>query len=176
MSRTFHKLYRNNLCRGKFKNAPRPVLINNWEATYFDFDEDKIVDIAKRAKEVGIELVVLDDGWFGKRNDDTCSLGDWEVNTDKLPNGITGLADRIDALGMKFGLWFEPEMISPVSELFKAHPEWCIGVEGRKRSIGRNQYVLDLSRRDVCDFMYETLAHYLKTAKISYIKWDMNRS
>lgn len=176
MSCTYHKLYRNNLCRGKYKNILRPVLINNWEATYFDFNEEKILDIASRAKKAGIDMLVLDDGWFGKRDDDTTSLGDWEVNTDKLPNGISGLAEKIDAMGMKFGLWFEPEMISPISKLYEKHPEWCIGVNGRKRSMGRNQYVLDLSRKDVCDFIYDTVSHYLSTAKISYIKWDMNRS
>lgn len=175
MSRTYHRLYRERLCRGKYRDAERPVLINNWEGTYFDFNEDKILSIAKKAKEVGIELMVLDDGWFGERNDDKTSLGDWYVNRSKLPNGIDGLAKKINDIGMNFGLWFEPEMISQKSELYSKHPEWCIQVPGRKMSRGRNQYVLDLSREDVCRFITDTLADYLENASVSYIKWDMNR-
>ncbi len=175
MSRTYHKLYKNRLCRGKYRDIDRPVLINNWEGTYFDFDEEKILNIAKKAKTAGIELMVLDDGWFGKRNDDTTSLGDWFVNRDKLPNGIEGLADKIEGLGMKFGLWFEPEMISPISKLYDEHPDWCLHVEGRKRSQSRNQLVLDLSRKDVCEYITEVVVDYLQKAKISYVKWDMNR-
>ncbi len=176
MSRIYHDLYRNNLCRGKYKNAERPILINNWEATYFDFNEDKLVEIAKKAKEIGVELFVLDDGWFGKRNDDTSSLGDWFVNKEKLPCGIDGLSEKIEALGMKFGLWFEPEMISPVSELYEKHPDWCLHVEGRERSKGRNQLILDYSRPEVCDYITEALSKIFSSAKISYVKWDMNRN
>lgn len=175
MSRTYHKLYRTRLCRGKYRDAQRPVLINNWEGTYFDFNEEKILDIAKKAAETGIELMVLDDGWFGKRNDEKTSLGDWFVNREKLPNGIEGLAQKVEDLGMKFGLWFEPEMISEKSELYKAHPDWCIHVEGRRKSEGRNQFVLDLTRDEVCRFVTDTVAQHLENAKISYIKWDMNR-
>lgn len=176
MSRIYHDLYRNNLCRGKYKNAERPILINNWEATYFDFNEEKLVNIAKKAKEIGVELFVLDDGWFGKRNDDCSSLGDWFVNEEKLPNGISGLSEKIDALGMKFGLWFEPEMISPVSELYEKHSDWCLHVKGRNRSEGRQQLILDYSRPEVCDYIIDTLSKIFSSAKISYVKWDMNRN
>ena len=176
MSRIYHDLYRNNLCRGKYKNAERPVLINNWEATYFDFNEEKIVEIAKKAKDIGVEMFVLDDGWFGKRNDDHSSLGDWFVNKEKLPNGISGLSEKIEALGLKFGLWFEPEMISPVSELYDKHPDWCLHIDGRYRSESRQQLILDYSRKDVCDYITDTLSGIFSSAKISYVKWDMNRN
>ena len=176
MSRNFHKLYKNRLARGKFKDAPRPVLINNWEATYFDFNEDKIVSIAETAQKAGIEMLVLDDGWFGKRNDDTTSLGDWFVDKNKLPNGIEGLAKRVTDIGMKFGLWFEPEMISPDSDLYRAHPDWCLHVKNRESGLGRHQLILDLSRADVCDYIVEFMTRILKSAPISYVKWDMNRN
>ena len=176
MSRVYHKLYRTRLARGKFRNADRPILINNWEGTYFNFDEQKIVDIAARAKEAGVELMVLDDGWFGKRNNDLSSLGDWFVNREKLPNGIDGLAKKINDLGMQFGLWFEPEMVSPISELYEKHPDWCLHVNGRGRSEGRHQLILDLSRTDVQDYIIGFMTEHLTTANISYIKWDMNRN
>lgn len=176
MSRTYHKLYRTRLVRGKFRDAERPVLINNWEATYFDFNEEKILNIAKKAKSVGVELMVLDDGWFGKRNSDNCSLGDWVADKNKLPNGIEGLAKKVEALGMKFGLWFEPEMISPDSDLYRLHPDWCIHIDGRERTLSRNQLVLDLSRQDVRDYIVEAVSNVLKSAPISYIKWDYNRN
>ena len=175
MSRTYHKLYRENLCRGKYKNSHRPVLINNWEATYFDFNEEKILNIAKKAKEIGVELLVLDDGWFGKRDWDNCSLGDWYPDAKKLPNGVKGLSEKIEAMGLKFGLWFEPEMVSPDSDLYRAHPDWCIHVDGRDRTEGRSQLILDYSRKDVRDYIIETLSGVLGDAKISYVKWDMNR-
>ena len=175
MSRTYHKLYRTRLCRGKYRDMERPVLINNWEATYFNFDEDKIVNIAKKAKDAGIDLMVLDDGWFGKRNDDKTSLGDWFEDKNKLPKGLGSLADKIDAMGMKFGLWFEPEMISVDSDLYRAHPDWHLHQEGRSVSFGRNQLVLDLSRQEVCDYIVKTVCDVLSRAKISYVKWDMNR-
>ncbi len=176
MSNNFHKAVQKRLCRGNFRDKERPVLINNWEATYFDFDEQKIVDIATTAKELGVDLMVLDDGWFGKRDDDHSSLGDWFVDKKKLPNGIDGLAKKIDALGMKFGLWFEPEMVSPDSDLYRAHPDWAIHIEGRKCSLGRNQLVLDLSRDDVCEYIIGFLSDILSSAPISYVKWDMNRN
>lgn len=176
MSRTFHQLFRERLCRGTYKTASRPILINNWEATYFDFDEDKILAIADSAVELGIELLVLDDGWFGKRNDDTSSLGDWFVNKQKLPNGLQSLAEKINAKNLKFGLWVEPEMISPDSDLYRKHPDWCIHVDGRKRTEYRNQLVLDLSRQDVRDYLYETLYNLFSSLPISYVKWDMNRN
>ncbi len=176
MSDTYHRLYRSNLARGIHRDNPRPVLINNWEATYFDFNEEKLLEIAKAASEIGVELFVLDDGWFGVRNDDNCSLGDWVVNTEKLPGGIKGMAEKVNALGMRFGLWFEPEMISKDSDLYRAHPDWCIHVEGRRRTDSRNQLVLDLSRPEVCDYIIESVSAVLKSAPIAYVKWDMNRS
>ncbi len=176
MSRTFHKLYRTRLVRGKYRDSYRPILINNWEGTYFDFNEQKIVDIATAAHELGIELMVLDDGWFGHRDDDKSSLGDWYDHKDKLPNGIKGLAEKVNAIGMKFGLWFEPEMISPDSDLYRAHPDWCIHVPGKPHSLTRNQLILDLTRKDVCDYIKGFLTEKLSTANISYVKWDMNRN
>ncbi len=176
MSRTFHKLYRERLCRGKYRDIRRPVLINNWEATYFDFDDEKILDIAKKAMSVGVELMVLDDGWFGNRNSDTCSLGDWTENRKKLPNGIGGLAKRVKDLGMSFGLWIEPEMVSPDSDLYRAHPDWCLHIKDRTSTLGRNQLVLDLTRKEVVDFIKSLFDRLLEGGNISYIKWDMNRS
>lgn len=176
MSQTLHTVIRKRLCRGKYRDSSRPVLLNNWEATYFDFDEEKIVNIARSAKELGVELMVLDDGWFGKRNDDLRSLGDWYPNLEKLPNGITGLAERVSELGMKFGLWFEPEMISPDSDLYRAHPDWAIQIKGRTAGLSRHQLVLDLSRPEVCDYVVESVGKVLSSAKISYVKWDLNRN
>jgi alpha-galactosidase len=175
MSRTYHTLYRTRLARGKWRDKERPVLINNWEGTYFDFNEDKILDMAIASKELGFELFVLDDGWFGRRDDDTTSLGDWFVDKRKLPNGITGLAKKINKLGLEFGLWFEPEMISKVSELYTNHPDWIIYVPNRRSSHGRNQYVLDFSRKEVVDYICEAMAQVLRESPISYVKWDMNR-
>ncbi len=175
MSRTYHDFYRTHLVRGKWRDLERPVLINNWEATYFDFNEEKIINIAKKAKEAGVELMVLDDGWFGKRDSDNCSLGDWFEDKKKLPNGIDGLAEKIEELGMKFGLWFEPEMVSPDSDLYRAHPDWCIHSYDRIRNTSRSQLVLDMSRQDVQDYVVEAVSSILRKAKISYVKWDMNR-
>jgi len=175
MSQTFHELYRTRLARGVFRDRERPILINNWEATYFDFDEEKILTIAKTASELGIELFVLDDGWFGKRDDDKRSLGDWFVDKRKLPNGLEGLAKRVNETGMQFGLWVEPEMVSVDSELYRKHPDWCLHVPNRPRSEGRNQLVLDYSRKEVCDYMIQVLSDVLASAPISYVKWDMNR-
>ena len=176
MSRIYHKLYRTRLCRGKFRDIERYALINNWEGTYFNFTEDKLIEIAKKGAEVGLDLLVLDDGWFGKRNNDKSSLGDWFVNLEKLPNGLDGLADKINALGMKFGLWFEPEMVSPDSDLFRAHPNWAMGVAGRASSLGRCQLVLDLANDEVCDYIIKVVSDVLKNANIEYVKWDMNRN
>ena len=176
MSQAYHTLYRSRLARGFWRDRERPVLINNWEATYFDFDEDKILEIVKTAKELGVELFVLDDGWFGKRNDDTSSLGDWYPNLEKLPDGITGVARRVEEMGLKFGLWFEPEMTNKESRLYREHPDWILSVPGRKVSVGRNQYVLDFSREEVVNAIFEQMKKVLTEAPISYIKWDMNRS
>lgn len=175
MSRKYHKLYSENLCRGKFKHKTRPILINNWEATYFDFDENKILEIATEGKNLGMELFVLDDGWFGKRDNDNTSLGDWIVDKRKLPNGIEALAKKIVDMGMEFGLWFEPEMVSIESDLYRNHPDWCIHVPNRPHTLGRNQLVLDLSRKDVCDYIVESVSRILNSAPITYVKWDMNR-
>jgi alpha-galactosidase len=176
MSNTYHKLYRNRLMRSKFKDKERPILINNWEATYFDFTEEKLKELAKEAKDLGIELFVLDDGWFGKRNSDNSSLGDWFVNKEKIPSGLDGLAKGINSLGLKFGLWMEPEMVSPDSDLYRKHPNWCIHVPNRPRSESRNQLVLDLSRKDVQDYIIKVVSDILESANISYVKWDMNRN
>lgn len=176
MSGIYHKLYRTCLCRGKYRDKERPVLINNWEATYYNFNEESIVNIAKKAKSLGVELMVLDDGWFGRRDSDTCSLGDWTADKRKLPNGLEGLAKKITDMGMKFGLWLEPEMVSEDSELYRKHADWCIHINGRPRTTGRNQLVLDLSRQDVCDYIVEAVSNILSSAPISYVKWDMNRN
>ncbi len=176
MSRIFHRLYNNNLVRGRWKTEKRPLLINSWEAAYFNFDTDKLVSFAERAKEVGIEMLVMDDGWFGVRNSDNCSLGDWYVNEDKLPGGLGVLIDRVNALGLKFGIWYEPEMISPDSDLYRAHPDWCIHVPGRDCSIARQQYVIDMSRADVRENIYGQMKDVLSKYKIDYVKWDFNRN
>ncbi|MFX3624372.1 MAG: alpha-galactosidase [Ectobacillus sp.] len=176
MSQAFHNLYREHLIPSRWKKEERPILINNWEATYFDFNEEKLVNIAKSAKDLGIELFVLDDGWFGKRNDDTSSLGDWYEDLNKLPNGLESLAGKISDAGMKFGLWFEPEMISPNSDLYREHPDWAVGAPDQPRTLGRNQLVLDFSRPEIVDYMYEKMAGIIRKTSLSYIKWDMNRN
>ncbi|MFH5910871.1 alpha-galactosidase [Clostridium perfringens] len=176
MSQIYHNLYRKRLCRGNYRDKVRPILINNWEATYFDFNEVKIKEIAKEASKLGMELFVLDDGWFGNRNDDKSSLGDWFVNEDKLKGGLSKLAKDINNMGLKFGLWFEPEMISPISKLYEKHPNWCIHIPGRTRSQARSQLILDLSRKEVCDYIIESVSKILESANISYVKWDMNRN
>ncbi|MGL4653493.1 alpha-galactosidase [Cetobacterium sp.] len=176
MSKTFHKLFRERVARGEWRDKERPILVNNWEATYFDFDEDKIVAMASKAKDLGFELFVLDDGWFGKRNDDKTSLGDWFPNLDKLPNGIKGLGERVVNEGIRFGLWFEPEMISKNSKLYEEHPDWILGVSNRKLSMGRNQYILDLSKPEVRKYIVDILSERFSEAPISYVKWDMNRN
>ncbi len=175
MSNSFHRAIRNNLCRGKFKNARRPVLINNWEGTYFNFNADKLVSMAKDASELGVELFVMDDGWFGKRDNDISGLGDWTPNENKLQGTLKNLADRINALGMKFGIWFEPECVSPDSDLYRAHPEYALAMPGREPQKSRHQYVLDMTREDVRDNIYNQIAKVLGSANISYVKWDFNR-
>ena len=175
MSRIYHKLYRTRLCRGKYRDSERFVLINNWEATYFDFSEERLVSIAKKASEIGVDTMVLDDGWFGSRNDDRAGLGDWYENPDKLPNGLKSLAEKINALGMRFGLWFEPEMVNPDSELYRNHPDWVLHTKGRDSHLTRWQLTLDLSRKDVCDYIIDSVCGVLEKANIEYVKWDMNR-
>lgn len=175
MSRIYHELYRSRLCRGPFRDKERPILINNWEATYFNFDADKIEQLAKEAQSVGVELFVLDDGWFGKRDDDNTSLGDWVVDRRKLPDGLPDLANRIRNLGMEFGLWFEPEMVSIDSDLYRKHSDWCIHVPDRPYTLGRNQLMLDLSRKEVCEYIIKSVSDILSDVPITYVKWDMNR-
>lgn len=175
MTRSYHDFYRNHLIRSKFKYEKRPILINNWEATYFDFNTDKLLDIAREAKKCGIEMLVMDDGWFGKRNSDNCSLGDWKVNEEKIAGGLKHLVDEVNKIGLQFGIWFEPEMISPDSDLYRAHPDWAIQIQGREATQSRNQYVLDFSRPEVRDYAYECVASVLRSANIAYVKWDMNR-
>jgi alpha-galactosidase len=176
MSQAYHDLFRTRLARGQWRDRPRPVLINNWEGTYYDFSEERLVEMASSARELGIELFVLDDGWFGRRDDDTTSLGDWVVDRRKLPGGLESLASKIEAIGMRFGLWIEPEMISRASNLYAAHGDWAIGIPARPRTEGRNQYVLDMSRPEVVDYLFDALARVLGSAPISYVKWDMNRT
>ena len=176
MSRTFHELYRSRLARGYWRDRVRPILINNWEATYFDFTQERLVEIAGKAKECGVELFVLDDGWFGKRSSDHAGLGDWKANPDRLAEGVTGLAEQIERMGMKFGLWFEPEMVNKDSDLYREHPDWILQTPDRRQSHGRHQYVLDFSRKEVVDRIHDMMADILGNAKVSYIKWDMNRS
>lgn len=175
MSHAFHDLYREHLIRGEYRDKKRPILINNWEATYFDFTTEKLLDIAREASELGIEMLVMDDGWFGNRCDDNRALGDWFVNEEKLQGGLKYLVDEVNKLGMKFGIWFEPEMISPDSDLYRAHPDWAIQVPKRQAGLARNQYVLDMSRTEIQDYVFELVAKVLRSANIEYVKWDMNR-
>lgn len=176
MSRVYHKLYRTHLCRGEWKNKKRPILVNNWEATYFDFTDEKLLELAKIAADCGIEMLVMDDGWFGERNDGTSSLGDWYVNEEKIKCGLKGLVEQVNELGLKFGIWFEPEAISPKSKLFTEHPEWCMQIEGRDKSLARNQYIIDMTREDVRDYLFQVISDTLTSANIEYIKWDFNRN
>lgn len=176
MSRTFHRLYRKRLARGYWRDRVRPVVINNWEATFMDFTEDKILKFAETARKLGVEMMVLDDGWFGHRDDDTSSLGDWYPDPKKLPQGIRGLAEKIENMGMKFGLWIEPEMVNKDSRLYEEHPDWVIRVPYREACHGRNQFVLDFSKEEVVDYIGDRISRILQDAPVSYIKWDMNRS
>ena len=176
LSRCYHRFIRHNICRGEHRFARRPVLINNWEATYFQFNTDSICRIARQAAELGVEMLVLDDGWFGKRDDDNSGLGDWFVNEKKLPGGLSPLIEQVNALGMKFGIWVEPEMVSEDSDLYRAHPDWAFTLPGRDPAMGRNQLVLDLGRDEVVDYLVERLSTLLRENHIEYVKWDMNRN
>lgn len=176
LTHLYHNIYRENLCRSPYMKKARPVVLNSWEAAYFDFDEAKILNIAREAVDMGVDLFVLDDGWFGKRDDDNSGLGDWKVNRRKLENGISGLSEEIHKLGLEFGIWIEPEMVSEDSDLYREHPDWCLKVPGRPMTRGRNQLVLDLSRKDVCDYLIQVVGDILSDARIEYVKWDMNRS
>ena len=177
MSDTYHELYRTRLARGAWRDTPRPVLLNSWEATYFDFDEEKLCALAKKGSELGMELFVLDDGWYGRRQSVETSLGDWHPHSEKFPNGLDSLVKRITDTGMMFGLWFEPEMVSMDSDLYRAHPDWAIAAPGRSacHARGKGQMILDLSRREVCEYIVDSLSALLQNPQISYVKWDMNR-
>ena len=175
MSQVFHQLFRRRLARGYWRERARPILINNWEATYFDFSENQLLELAEKAQQVGVELFVLDDGWFGQRTNDRAGLGDWFVNPERLPQGLGSLAERIHVLGMKFGLWFEPEMVNKDSQLYRTHPDWLLAVPDRQPHHGRNQFVLDYSRPEVVDEIFERLSAVIEEAQLDYIKWDMNR-
>ncbi len=176
LSNNFHSVINNNLCNEHFANRERPVVLNNWEVTYFDFNENSIKKIINQAADLGVELFVLDDGWFGNRNDDTSSLGDWVVNRNKIPNGLKELSDYAKSKGLEFGLWIEPEMISEHSNLYQEHQEWCLSVKNRKNTLSRNQMVLDLSKTEVVDYLFDTISKIIDNAELSYLKWDMNRN
>ena len=176
LSQQYHHCIMNHICQGKYVHENRPILINSWEAAYFDFTGDTIVELAKQAKELGIDMVVMDDGWFGKRNDSSSSLGDWYVNENKLKGGLSSLIKRVNAAGLKFGIWYEPEMVSPDSDLYRAHPDWCIHTEGRAQSLARSQYMLDMSRPEVRDNVFEQMYAVLSENNIDYVKWDFNRN
>lgn len=176
LSRNYHRILREQVIDRKYPQGPRPVLINSWEAAYFDFDAEKILGFARAARQMGMEMLVLDDGWFGKRNDDTTSLGDWVVNEQKLGCTMGALSEEVHALGMKFGLWFEPEMISEDSDLYRAHPDWALQDPDRKPNVSRNQLVLDMTREDVGEYIFQAMCSVLDSVKIEYVKWDFNRS
>lgn len=176
MSQHLHTFIREHIVRGTWKKKERPILLNSWEAAYFDINEKKLLNLAKAGKEAGVELFVMDDGWFGSRNDDTQSLGDWQVNTKKLPNGLSGLAKKITALGLSFGIWVEPEMVNVNSRLYEAHPEWTLDIPGSAHSEGRNQRILDLTNVQVQDYIIKEMSRVFASAEISYVKWDMNRT
>ena len=175
MSHSMHTFVREHIVRGQWKHEVRPVLINSWEACYFDVTERKLLNLARKAKDVGIELFVLDDGWFGSRNDDTTSLGDWSANPSKLPNGLEGLSHKINSMGLKFGIWVEPEMVNEKSNLYKRHPEWVLRNPDTPHSVGRNQMLLDLGQQVVQDYVIDSMSEVFSAGKISYVKWDMNR-
>ena len=175
LSNNFHRFVRDNIVRGKWQYKERPVLLNSWEAAYFKFDESKLLRLAKKAAEVGVELFVMDDGWFGERNDDTVSLGDWEVNTKKIPSGLKGLSEKVNKLGLSFGIWVEPEMVNVKSKLYEAHPDWCLANPNTPHSEGRNQRILDFSRKEVRDYIIEAMSNVFSSGNIEYVKWDMNR-
>ena len=175
LSDNFHRFIRDNIVRGKWQYKERPVLLNSWEAAYFKFDESKLVKLAKKGAEVGIELFVMDDGWFGERDDDTKSLGDWEVNKKKLPSGLEGLSQKINKLGLSFGIWVEPEMVNVNSNLYREHPDWCLANPRTPHSEGRNQRILDLTKKEVRDYIIESMTKVFSSGNIEYVKWDMNR-
>lgn len=175
MSLNMQHFVQEHIVRGEYQHKERPILVNSWEASYFDITEDSLLALARKAKEVGAELFVMDDGWFGSRNDDTTSLGDWTVNRNKLPDGVDGLCRKVNDLGLEFGIWVEPEMISEDSDLYRNHPDWALAIPGHPHSEGRNQRVLDLTRKDVQDFIIESMGRLFSGTNIHYVKWDFNR-
>lgn len=175
MSHNMHAFVKEHIVRGEWKYKERPVVVNNWEATFFAFNEKKILNIAKKGAELGADMFVLDDGWFGKRNNDRCSLGDWTVNKKKIPSGIDGLSKKINKMGLQFGLWVEPEMVNSDSDLYRAHPDWAMATDVYTPCEGRQQLVLDLTRKDVVDYLINVMTDVFKQGNIEYIKWDMNR-
>ncbi len=175
LSQNLHTCFRTHLCRGKYRDVVRPILVNSWEASYFDFDGEAIYQLAKQASELGIEMLVLDDGWFGKRDDDNSGLGDWYANEEKLGESLESLIGRINSLGMKFGIWIEPESVNEDSALFQRHPDWAMRIPGRNPVRARNQLVLDFSRKEVVDSIFEQICNVLDKGNIEYVKWDMNR-
>lgn len=176
LSQNLHRCYQKQLCRGKYKEATRPILVNSWETAYFNFDSKRLYDLAVHAAELGVEMLVMDDGWFGKRNDDNSSLGDWVVNEEKLGEPLKDFIDKINGLGMKFGIWFEPECVNEDSNLFREHPDWAMVIPGRKPVRGRNQLMLDFTRKEIVDDIFEKVCKVLDQGNIEYVKWDMNRS
>ena len=176
LSHKYHCFIRSNICRGKYQFARRPILLNSWEASYFDFTDETILALADEAAALGIEMLVMDDGWFGSRNSDNAGLGDWFVNEDKLKCGLRSLIEQINAKGLKFGIWMEPEMVNEDSELYRTHPDWALKMPGRKPVRGRNQLALDMGRKEVVDYLYDCIADTLSAGNIEYLKWDMNRS
>lgn len=176
LSQNYHRLYQKHLIRSKYQRIPRPVLLNHWEAMDFSFHEEDLVSLAASGKELGIELFVMDDGWFGTRDDDTSGLGDWQVNRKKLPSGISGLSRRIHGLGMQLGIWIEPEMVNEDSSLYRCHPDWCLRIPGRLPNVERGQLVLDMSREEVREYLFQQISQVLEEGEIDYVKWDMNRN
>ena len=176
LSQNFQRCTRRHICRGKYRDAVRPVLINSWEACYFNFTGDKLVELARGAKELGVEMLVMDDGWFGRRNDDMRGLGDWKVNEEKMGCSLGELVSRINETGLKFGIWMEPEMVNEDSDLYREHPDWAMTIPGRHPVLGRNQLILDFSRKEVVDAIYDQVSGILRSANIEYLKWDFNRS
>lgn len=176
MSRQLHTFIREHIVRGSWKNKPRPVLLNSWEAAYFDISEKKLLSLAKAGKEAGVELFVMDDGWFGDRSDDSRSLGDWEPNKKKLPDGVAGFSEKINAMGLQFGIWVEPEMVNENSRLYQSHPDWVLQIPGQPHAEGRNQRILDLTKGEVQKFIIEQMSRVFASGKITYVKWDMNRT
>ena len=176
LSQNLHKCINRNICRGKYRDAARPVVFNSWEASFFDFTGESLLRLASYAKDLGADMLVVDDGWFGDRFDDKRALGDWTPNEEKLGMPLSELIKKVNEAGLKFGIWFEPEMINENSDLFREHPDWAMAIPGEKPVRGRNQLVLDFSRKEVVDYLYDAMTSVLDQGNIEYVKWDCNRS